>query len=232
MNSQAQYWDTFWNAQNTPLHENMSDSSYKLYSDEIKLIFKAAGLKSEFRDKAVLEIGCGDGAFFDKLDFNINAYKGIDLSEPLIDIFQKKHPSVKLERIGAATYFNKDEKYDLVFGNGIVQYLKPEEFLVSMEHYKKMLTSEGMCIFTNVPYVVSREAYYRNGYGNHLETLKSKINALLSPFKLTKSTKNMGHWYNYSELNEIAERVGMKVKIFGCVFYPYRVSMVFKNKTN
>ena len=222
------YWDTFWNAQNTPLHANMSDSSYNLYADEIKLIFKASGFQSGFQDKKVLEIGCGDGSFFDKLGFNLNHYKGIDLSQPLIEIFQKKYPSVKLARTGAGSYFNENEQYDLVFGNGVIQYLNPSEFLEAMMHYERMLAPNGVCIFTNVPYHVGRKAYYLNGYGKHLATVKSRISALLSPFKLTKSVKNMGHWYSYPELYNIADKTGMQLKIFGCIFYPYRISMVFK----
>lgn len=224
------YWDKFWNDQNTPLHENMSDSSYELYADEVKLIFKASGFKTDFQNKKVLEIGCGDGSFFSKLGFNIQQYKGIDLSQPLLDIFQMKHPSINLERVPAASYLNKDERYDLVFGNGVIQYLNPPEFLMAMQNFEKMLVPDGICAFTNIPYIVSRYGYYKNGYGSHLETFKSKVNALLSPLKITKSSKNMGHWYAYPEIIKIAKKVGMDVKLYGCIFYPYRVSIVFKKK--
>jgi predicted TPR repeat methyltransferase len=86
------YWKNFWNQQDSPLHESMTEESYTLYAKELLLILESID-KTNFN--TVLEIGCGDGSFYEHMGFKKTTYKGFDISESLIKLFKKKKQMMK-----------------------------------------------------------------------------------------------------------------------------------------
>lgn len=107
-----------------------------LYYDECASLIdddsKAMGWSSEFNQmlrfdvmtylvdmtgRSVLDVGCGDGAFFHYLnEQNIHAqYKGIDVSAKMVQRAQNRYPGI---HVCQADFFDVQDDYDVVVCSG------------------------------------------------------------------------------------------------------------------
>jgi trans-aconitate methyltransferase len=71
----------------------------------------------KFKDKSIIEFGCGWGSFFD-FGYKCKTYKGIDINENFINLAQKKYPHLNFLTHNVLGY--KDSfKYDLAISSGV-----------------------------------------------------------------------------------------------------------------
>src|SRR5690606_5888643 len=81
---------------------------------------------------SVLDVGCGQGDYYQwlKKNINIKKYKGIDITEAMLDIAKKRFPEADFE-LNNANLYSDSEKWDFVVASGIF-YLRqhmPDKFL-------------------------------------------------------------------------------------------------------
>jgi len=108
-------------------YENRYDLFAEKYDDlfdseENAELLKLLNLKE---DESVLDIGCGTGLILDLL--NIKDYVGVDASNKMTKIAQKKHPAKEIINVPFSDFY-KNRKFDCVialFGAG--SYLTDEE---------------------------------------------------------------------------------------------------------
>jgi len=133
-------WKEFWRNKIDPQHRWDNPEHYAQYGRELSLI---VGNSS---GKRVIELGCGSGSLFVPMGFDrARAYRGIDFSESMLGKFQEAHPQVTLVCADASSYCD-DQKYDLIFSNGVAQYFDKSMFRRSISNARcAAAVRSGVC---------------------------------------------------------------------------------------
>ncbi len=107
-------------------------STQPIEKDEVKQVFE------KLKPKSVLDIGCGDGRWFEHLkEWGVEEYQGIDISQNLIKAAQLRFPNAKFKAVKVEDF--KDEKqYDVVFSYTCLEHIKEEDFEKAVEAIKKV----------------------------------------------------------------------------------------------
>jgi ubiquinone/menaquinone biosynthesis C-methylase UbiE len=111
-------------------------------------IEKCVSLVNSFRNKKVLDAGCGDGYFLWRLDDRKNKLFGIDYSEKAVEfakIFNKnrnvKFSVGELEKIPFPNNF-----FDIVVCISVLEHIKPENIDLVLENIRRILKPGGSLI--------------------------------------------------------------------------------------
>lgn len=108
----------------------------------------------------LLDVGCGQGDLIDFLSRNHAKiiYKGIDVSEKMIDLAKKRFPKNNFENISFLE-INKEEKYDVILAVGVFNLKfsnKENQMNYLKNNIKKMFDMcSSSCSFT----LLSRHGY-------------------------------------------------------------------------
>jgi SAM-dependent methyltransferase len=79
------YWTRFWQDKDDPLHFSNDDAFYDSMAGEMLALLGSG------RFGAVLELACGNGAFYKRLGFDQARYIGVDFSSAMLSAFRKAH---------------------------------------------------------------------------------------------------------------------------------------------
>ena len=222
MNS-TEYWRDFWQEQDKPLHRSEDLSHDKRYASELRILFsELVALDS------VLELGCGNGALFPWLGFDrCKRYRGIDLSEAMLEAFRKKHgASLDLEVGDACTYFS-DDKWDLIFSNGVIQYFDYSMLDKHLKNARAMMHSKSLLVHASGLWKAMRYRYRTgqlDGTGQW-DNIARSAKRLVAPL-VRKDT--IGNWHKLKEIAKLGESNGMKAQFYGSLNYMYRFHVVFR----
>lgn len=97
----------------------------------------------------IIDIGCGAGYFLQYLEKKgyLN-YLGIDVSREQIDFCKKKHLKGKVQLISDLDKFliTKNEEYDLVMINDVIEHLPKEKIIDILRLIRKTLKNHGLLI--------------------------------------------------------------------------------------
>jgi ubiquinone/menaquinone biosynthesis C-methylase UbiE len=97
----------------------------------------------------VLDIGCGNGRFYNSFIKNGVFYLGIDNSKNLIKIAKKNHSEGEFLLASALNLPFNDEEFDAVYGIAILHHMPSEELRhLFVEEAKRVLKSGGHLILT------------------------------------------------------------------------------------
>jgi len=208
-----------WKDQESPLSREV-DPDYRARFTKEMLV-----LLGDVSGKKVLEFGCGDGLMFESYGFHKAAdYMGVDFSDRLLEKFKAQYPHVKLEQ-SPAEDFKIEEKFDIIFSCGMIQYLSPEKLERHVGHIKQMLNKGGVAILASIPWKDARVSYYRNDTAKIED--RSFIKFILVYLKSTIQN-TMGYWYDMRCLRKIAKKHGLSFTFYGSLHYPYRIHMVLE----
>ena len=104
------------------------------------------------RNSRVLDLACGIGRWADALGERIHSYIGIDFSEDLIEIAQKrnKNPDVSFV-VGSVTeldsLLDKNSTFNIILIIGAMMYLNDEDTIRTLEQVEKRCDSKArICI--------------------------------------------------------------------------------------
>jgi len=209
-------WKKFWDGQVKPLHRDDPETLYKRHAAELKVLFK-------FLDpKSVLEVGCGNGALHKYLGFDKTLYRGVDFSPSMLGEFKKKYPQTELKCQSGHSYCDEN-KYDLVFSNGVIQCFDIEMLIEHFANAKKMMHRESLLICATVPWKVHRLRYLT---GKIEEGMKSSIGVYVK--RILLGDPIMGTWYDFENFKKLAKENGMTVSFYGSMEYLYRFHAVLK----
>lgn len=213
-------FQNFWKNIDDPLHRSDSEAHYQNYAAELNLLLKDA------QKSRVLELGCGNGAFYTHLGFDgADRYVGVDFSPAMLKKFSEDHPDVELHEHDGSTFL-VDEKFDLIYSNGMIQNFDAAMMDSHFANAQAMLAPGGMLVCASYPWVSARDGYYAGDAGAIPSKPPSWINAKLSVFR--RSRRIMGHWYSTYELTQLAERHGFMIDVYGSLHYRYRNHAVLR----
>ena len=134
----------------------------------------------------VLDIGCGNGRLYNSLqEKNIN-YTGVDLSDKLLDIAQKKYPNLRficddMSQLNSI----KNEKFDAIFFIASFHHLESKEKRIkTLLKAKSILSPQGKIFMTN--WNLFQKKYYSYIFQAWKKSLFSKTiwNDVYIPFTL------------------------------------------------
>jgi ubiquinone/menaquinone biosynthesis C-methylase UbiE len=170
----------------------------------------------------VLDLGCGNGRFYELFKNKDVQYFGIDNSEKLIEIAKKKYPKADF-RTGEAlklpfpnNYFNK------VYSIAVLHHVPSTELRVQfLKETKRILRPGGKLILTAWNFHDKKERFLLLKYTILKIIGKNKMDFrdILEPW--ADKTKRYYHWFSKRELAKIVKKAGFKIETIG----------VIKNKT-
>lgn len=96
----------------------------------------------------VLDIGCGNGRFFELCKDKV-FYFGIDNSEELIKIAKSRYPEANFQVADALNLPFSDNYFDKVYNIAVLQHIPSREFREQfLKEIKRVLKSEGLLFLT------------------------------------------------------------------------------------
>lgn len=221
-------WHNFWEGKTTPLHKKSNEDQVVSYAEELKILFNSL-LKHNNEDTySVLDLGCGNGELFKPLGFDsATKYRGIDFSDTMLGYFKNNFTDANLIKGDVSTY-KDDDKYDLIFCNGVIQYLDTSQINNLLINCKSMMLHNSVLVLASIPWRKLRSEYY---FGRFSKIKTSYFTGAATMIKRVFKD-SMGRWYQPSEVINLAKNNGFDLDIYGSLHYPYRFHIVAKTTTN
>jgi SAM-dependent methyltransferase len=211
--SRPDYWAQFWADKSDPLHSASDDAYYARLATELKLI-----LPEQFT--SVLDVGCGNGALYQRLGFDKAEYSGA-----MIDAFRAQFPEANVA-VKDLRSIGSEGSYDLVFSHGVVQFIPLRDFADQISATVALLRPGGYIVHAGILWDAARWSVYSGGF------LTEPGNALSNVIRYvavrTGLRPSMGHWYSLSAIRSIAKRHGLNCSFTGSVLNPYRFHAILQ----
>jgi SAM-dependent methyltransferase len=213
----AEKYKTFWADKDSPLHGHDSSEFRHLVAKELRALF------SDHCPKSVLEIGCGNGYFFDSLYFSRLSYRGVDFAPKLLAAFRYGHPDLDLIEAEGSSYVDNGT-YDLILSHGVIQHFSLEMLDCHFKNARSMMHKNSLLVCAAVPWREFRSRY-------DLGTLSDRRR--VSPVRWAKSQISrllgrdmMGYWYRIEEIAALAQKHSFGVRFDMSEVHPYRFHAV------
>jgi 2-polyprenyl-3-methyl-5-hydroxy-6-metoxy-1,4-benzoquinol methylase len=104
-------------------------------------------IKNHLKNRKILEVGFGTGAFLEILHKNGFDFEGIDIDRKMVDNFKKRLPGSRVF-VSRILDFNPPYKYDALCIFEVVEHLMPEDLNKSIKKANSLLNKGGLFIFT------------------------------------------------------------------------------------
>lgn len=102
-----------------------------------------------FPGEKVLDLGCGNGRYFEYLKEKKVNYFGVDNSEKLIEIAKARYPEADFQVTDALNLPFSDNFFDKVISIAVFHHIPSEELRISfLNEAKRILKPEGFLILT------------------------------------------------------------------------------------
>ena len=98
------------------------------------------------KDKKLLELGCGSARWGISLIDTIKSYVGVDISEKQIEIARDNLKDKAELFVSNLTEFNTEERFDIIYFSGVLQYMDDKDAIKIIKKSKKWLNPSGVLI--------------------------------------------------------------------------------------
>jgi SAM-dependent methyltransferase len=217
-------WRGFWREQNTPRSRLEGDAASRFYASELALHFPAGPL-------CALELGCGTGEQFAHLRPAFSFYVGVDISQPMLARFAALDANPCLVRADVTSLPFRGRHFDLIFSNGVAQYLDSRELAAHLDEIRRLLGPAGVCVTANIPDSDLRWFYYAGGLrGDRDASWWRMVRGIGSSWRarLRRQAHGMGHWYGRRQVVRMAERAGFACQTASSASYEYRFHAILR----
>jgi SAM-dependent methyltransferase len=186
--------------------------------------------------KNILDYGCGAGEIYfyikSYLESSHKNYRGLDISQSMIDAFILKHPDVNLS---CGTLDNNEvlEGVDTVILSHVVQHLSEEDLLRIIYQIQQSCVIDKIPKFIVLIGVPLKQNYFRYITGFYLYQYKFSMKSIFRTFKSYlkhqyKGFDSIGFWYDLSIFHQLNNNPEFSVEFLGSVLYPYRLNIIIK----
>ena len=107
-----------------------------------------------------LELGCGAGDQFPTYQERFSSYIGVDVSTTMLGQFRSAASTTRLLCADIARLPLHNAEFDLVFSNGVAQYLSTPELAANLAEVRRVLAPHGAYLVANIPDADLRFFYY------------------------------------------------------------------------
>lgn len=177
--------------------------------DEIRFLFDNYLIEGD----RILDLGCGNGRYYETVKGKGVDYVGVDNSERLIKLAQKKHPGVKFQTADALNLPFPDNHFDKVYSIAVLHHMPSREFRSQfLKEAKRVLKQEGLLILTVWKFYGKKEISLFFKYTILKLIGKSKLDFkdIFEPWG--KKTERYYHWFSKRELANLVKKEGFKIK--------------------
>jgi SAM-dependent methyltransferase len=224
MSKNEAQWEEYWRERADPMHGATDAGFIDLLSGEIKLLLP------HISGKRVVELGCGNGMFFEPLGFDKTVYSGVDFSPAMIDNFRDRFPELDLH-VGRGEEYKPTDKVDLVFSHGVVQNFSPITFRDHLVAAKSFLNSGGTILHTSMLWDSLRKEFELGKiWDRPSPSIKRLAGYVIRGLSASAKVGNPGYWYSPAMVRGAADYAGLHVEFFGSLAYPYRMHARFTPK--
>lgn len=153
----------------TSYHDN--ENLEKRQEEEIGVISK----KIDFKDKKVLEIGCGLGRWAEFFHNRCEKYIGIDYSENLIKIAKKyfNYPNCYFKQLSATDIDENnlpvDGQFDIIFITAVLLYLNDDEIIKMLEKINSLIHENSVIYIRDTISILDTRLTLKDFYSIELE---------------------------------------------------------------
>lgn len=182
--------------------------------EELKFLFDNYLIPGE----KVLDLGCGNGRYFEFFKKRNIDYFGVDSSEKLIEIAKKRNPKARFQTADALNLPFPENYFDKVYSVAVLHQIPSDEFrLQFLKEVKRVLKLGGLLILTVWKFHQPKERYLLFKYTILKLIRKSKLDwkDIFEPWG--KKTKRYYHWFSENELRNSVKEAGFKIEKIGIV---------------
>lgn len=128
----------------------------------------------KFKDKNIIEFGCGWGSFFD-FEFTCNDYYGIDINDNFISIAKKKYPEYNFENIDITKY-QPITLFDIAISSGVAgNQGGPADHPYKLKDYLFKMYSCANIVMVNFPSIYATIRTHNIEYFSPASTLDTAL---------------------------------------------------------
>lgn len=204
---------------------NKTKSDYNLISGEFSITRKEAWQETDFlfnnyltKGDKVLDLGCGNGRYYELFKNKEIDYIGVDSSEKLVNIAKEKYPAVKFQAEDALNLPFPDNHFDKIYSIAVLHHIPSKELRMEfLKESKRVLKKDGILILTVWKFHQLKEICSLIKYSILKLIGKSKLDFkdILEPWG--KKTDRYYHWFSKKELIILAKKSGFKIEKAGII---------------
>jgi len=182
-----------------------SATRYQIW-EETKFLFNGYVMPGD----KVLDLGCGNGRFFEFLKDKDIDYIGVDFSEKLIEIAKEKYPKIKFQVADALNLPSPNNYFDKIYSIAVLHHIPSERFRIQFfEEVRRILKPNGFLILT----VWKPES--KKNLNVFLKGTALKLTGKLEKGDVFRSwgkdAERYFHYFSEKELTDLAERTKFKI---------------------
>jgi len=170
------------------------------------------------RGNKILDLGCGNGRFYQFLKDKDIDYIGIDSSLRLIEKAKERYPDVDFRAADALNLPFSDNSFDKVFSIAVLHHIPSKEFrLKFLREAKRVLKNKGTLILTVWKLRRKEEwlLFFKYTFLKLIDKSKLDFKDILKPWG--NKTLRYYHWFSERELIKLVKKEGFKIKEVGIV---------------
>jgi hypothetical protein len=224
MNSGGSHWRGYWVQKDSAEHRHDTLKWREFYARELLLYFPKQPARA-------LELGCGNGDLYGTLRAHLSSYVGIDYSPAMLRKFRSTWPDTPLVCADASRIPLRGGRYDIVFSNGVCQYLDREMLRANLKQVCELLDDSGIYVIGNIPDAHLHALYCAGGLrGDRNISWPTLARVLVaSVVKRNRRGKDgIGEWYPRRFVSKLASEHGFTCRTFSSASYEYRFHAVLK----
>lgn len=161
----------------------------------------------------VLDLGCGNGRFYELFKEKSIDYTGVDNSEKLIEIAKRRYPETKFLIADALNLSFPDNYFDKVYSFAFLHHIPSQEFrLKVLQEIRRVLKKEGVFILTVWKFHAKKEIFLLFKYTILKIIGKSRLDFkdIFKPWG--KKIKRYYHWFSKKELENLARKASFQIR--------------------
>jgi len=166
----------------------------------------------------VLDLGCGNGRYFEYFkEKNIN-YFGTDISEKLIEIAKRKYPQADFQVADGLSLPFSDNFFDKIFSIAVLHHLPSKELrLQFLKEARRVLNSGASLILTVWNFKEFKEFFlvFKSVVLKLFGFSKLDFGDFMEPWG--KNIKRYYHCFSQNELINLVKEAGFEVKEIGII---------------
>ncbi len=168
-------------------------------------------------NEKILDLGCGNGRYFEYLKEKNADYFGVDNSKKLIDLAKIRYPKANFHLADALNLPFPDNFFDKVMSIATFHHIPSEELRINfLNEIKRVLKTEGILILTVWNFKETKEFFlYFKFIILKLFGSKLDFGDFLEPWG--NKTLRYYHYFSKKELINLAKKTNLKVKEIGII---------------
>ncbi|MFH1656787.1 MAG: methyltransferase domain-containing protein [Candidatus Nealsonbacteria bacterium] len=164
----------------------------------------------------VLDLGSGNGRYYNLIKENNASYIGIDNSEKLIQIAKNKYPEADFRVVDALNLPFADNSFDKIYSIAVLHHIPSTEFRIQfLKQAQRVLKENGLMIITVWKFSFLKEMSLLFKYTILKMIGKSKMDYRDILESWSNKIDRYYHLFSKRELVELAKEVGFKIKEMG-----------------